>query len=98
MYDLIDYGGMIAFASRTSAYARALEARISPGAVVLDIGAGPGIMSLLACRAGAGKVYAVESEDVIQVAVQRQRIMGFRIGSNLFRRCRPRSIFPRRST
>ena len=77
MYDLIDYGGMIAFASRTSAYARALEARISPGAVILDIGAGPGIMSLLACRAGAGKVYAVESEDVIQVAVQAAADNGF---------------------
>jgi type I protein arginine methyltransferase len=77
MYDLVDYGGMIAFASRTAAYARALEALIVPGAVVLDMGAGPGIMSLLACRAGAGKVYAVESEDVIQVAVQAAAENGF---------------------
>jgi len=77
MYDLIDYGSMIAYQARTSAYARALEALIVPGAVVLDIGAGPGIMSLLACRAGASKVYAVESEDVIQLAVQAAADNGF---------------------
>jgi len=77
MYNLVDYGAMIAYRSRTSAYARALEARIVPGAVVLDIGAGPGIMSLLACHAGAGKIYAVESEDVIQVAVQAAADNGF---------------------
>jgi len=77
MYDVVDYGAMIAYASRTSAYARALEARIVPGAVVLDIGAGPGIMALLACRAGAGKVYAIESEDVIQLAVQAAKDNGF---------------------
>jgi protein arginine N-methyltransferase 1 len=77
MYDLIDYGAMIAYHARTCAYARALEAMIVPGAVVLDIGAGPGIMSLLACRAGASKVYAVESEDVIQLGVQAAADNGF---------------------
>ena len=68
MYALTDYGDMIADTGRTSAYARALEARITASAVVLDIGTGPGILALLACRAGARKVYAVEPDAVIQVA------------------------------
>lgn len=68
MYDLRSYGRMIADEGRLSAYTRALEARVTPGAVVLDIGAGPGIMSFLACRAGAARVYAIEPADVIEVA------------------------------
>ncbi len=55
MYSLADYGDMIADEGRTSVYARALEARITPLSVVLDIGTGPGILALLACRAGARK-------------------------------------------
>src|SRR5882724_1550507 len=70
MYDVATYGGMIADKGRTSSYDRALRARVKPGAVVLDIGAGPGIMALLACRAGAARVYAVEPDDVIHLARQ----------------------------
>ena len=68
MYTLPNYGRMIRDGARTGAYARALEHRVTPSTVVLDIGAGAGILSLLACRAGARKVYAVEPDDVIQVA------------------------------
>jgi len=38
VYGLLDYGDMIADTTRVSAYARALEARITPSSVVLDIG------------------------------------------------------------
>ena len=77
MYDLPDYGDMIADTGRTSAYARALEARITPSSIVLDIGTGPGILALLACRAGARKVYAVEPDDVIQVAREAAAANGY---------------------
>jgi len=70
MYDVATYGGMIADRGRTSSYDRALRARVRPGAVVLDIGAGPGSWALLACRAGAARVYAVEPDDVIHLARQ----------------------------
>lgn len=53
---------------RVDAYARALARAIAPGCTVLDIGAGTGIFSLLACQYGAGHVYAVEADDIIAVA------------------------------
>jgi type I protein arginine methyltransferase len=77
MYDVVTYGAMVADRGRTSSYDRALRANIRPGAVVLDIGAGPGIMTFPACRAGAAKVYAVEPDDVIQLAQQIAADNGF---------------------
>jgi protein arginine N-methyltransferase 1 len=77
MYDLVGYGEMVADKGRTSSYERALRANIRPGAVVLDMGAGPGIMAMLACRAGASRVYAVEPDDVIKLAQQIAADNGF---------------------
>jgi protein arginine N-methyltransferase 1 len=67
-YSLHDYGTMIRDRDRTDAYTRALEHVIRPDSVVLDIGAGSGILSLLAARAGARRVFAVEPEDIIELA------------------------------
>jgi protein arginine N-methyltransferase 1 len=59
---------MIADRIRIEAFKQALQGAIHPGAVVMDIGTGPGIMSVLACQLGAGRVYAIEDSEVIQVA------------------------------
>lgn len=59
---------MITDRPRMDAYAEALRRTVTPESVVLDIGAGPGIMALLACKFGARHVYAVEPDDSIQLA------------------------------
>jgi precorrin-6B methylase 2 len=67
-YTIHDHGDMTTDRKRTDAYAQALRARVTCDSVVLDIGAGTGMMTLLACQAGARKVYAIESDGIIQVA------------------------------
>ena len=51
--------------SRNRAYAAALERVVKPGAVVLDIGTGTGLLAMLACKAGASRVYAVETSSIV---------------------------------
>src|SRR5262245_43803218 len=55
-------------ARRNSAYEQALRQVITPDSVVLDVGAGTGVLGLMAARMGARRVFLVESEDVISVA------------------------------
>jgi len=68
MYSVAGYGRMIADKLRMDGYVQALRQGVRPGCVVVDIGTGTGIMALLACRLGAGRVYALDPEDIIQVA------------------------------
>ena len=70
MYSLTDYGNMIADAGRFGAYAKAIADAVRPGDAVAEIGCGPGVFSLLACRAGARRVYAIESDGIVQFARQ----------------------------
>ena len=67
-YSLHDYGTMIRDRDRTDAYARALDKVVRRDSVVLDIGAGSGILTLLAARSGARRIFSVEPADMIEVA------------------------------
>jgi SAM-dependent methyltransferase len=68
MYSVYFYGQMLADTPRLRAYVEALKRSVKPGAVVVDLGCGPGFFALLACQLGARRVYAIEPDDVIQVA------------------------------
>lgn len=68
MYSIHGHGEMVADRHRTGAYVEALRRSVKPGALVLDIGAGSGVFSLVACQLGARRVVAVEPDDVILVA------------------------------
>jgi protein arginine N-methyltransferase 1 len=70
MYDIVDYGLMIADERRMGAYAEALRRAVKPGAVVIDIGTGTGIFALIACRLGARRVYAIEPDNSIHLAAE----------------------------
>lgn len=66
--DLPVHRWMLRDGVRNEAFRLALAHVVRPGGVVLDMGAGTGILSLFAAAAGARKVYAVERTEVADVA------------------------------
>ena len=77
MYSLHFYGQMLADAPRMSAYAEALRHVVKPDSVVMDLGCGPGVFALLACKLGARRVYAVEPNNVVGLAREAAAANGF---------------------
>lgn len=77
MYNVHDFGWMMADRVRTEAFTAALRRAVRPGCVVADIGTGAGVHAFLACKLGARRVYAIEPLDVIEVAQSIARANGF---------------------
>ena len=77
MYSLHFYGQMLADASRMDAYAAALRHTVNRDSVVMDLGCGPGVFALLACKLGARRVYAVEPDSVVGLAREAAAANGF---------------------
>ena len=67
MYSLSDYLWMVADEHRAAAYARALRAAVRPGDRVLEVGTGVGFFAVVAARAGARHVDAVDTNPAIHL-------------------------------
>ncbi len=59
---------MVSDRPRTDAFATAIREVVHENAVVLDVGTGTGILAMLAAKAGARKVHAVDITDIADVA------------------------------
>ena len=70
---------MLKDTTRTKSYALFIlsNPHLFKDAIVLDVGCGTGILSLLAARAGAKHVYAVDASDVAKKAIENIRTNGF---------------------
>ena len=76
MYSIYEFGQMMKDAIRMDAYQEAIRRVVRPDSIVLDIGTGTGIHALMAARAGARHVYAIEPADAILVAPEVARANG----------------------
>lgn len=69
--------GMLFDTDRVMAFEKAIKALVKPGDRVIDVGAGSGILSLMAARAGAGHVDALEATPIVHEAREIAAINGF---------------------
>src|SRR5579884_3443535 len=77
VYSLDQYGLMIGDKLRFPPYAEAIARAVRPGDAVVDLGSGPGVFALLACRAGARRVYAIDLDGVVDFGRQLAATNGF---------------------
>lgn len=77
MYTLDEFGEMVGDTLRFPAYCEAISRAVRPGDSVIDIGSGPGVFALLACKAGARKVYAIDTDGVVEFGRQFAADNGF---------------------
>jgi type I protein arginine methyltransferase len=63
---------------RMQAFEKAIGEAVKPGATVIDVGTGTGILAFMAARAGAGKVVGVDSASIIEVARKAAQRNGFK--------------------
>jgi SAM-dependent methyltransferase len=62
---LSEHAGYLGDRVKLEAYESALRQLVRPDSVVLDLGAGTGILGLLAARVGAKRVYSVDSGSIL---------------------------------
>lgn len=62
---------------RIATYRSAVRQRVRPGDVIVDLGAGTGVLGLLACEAGASRVYAIEATGMISLLLRIAEANGY---------------------
>ena len=77
MYSLDEFALMFADKIRMEAYSAAIAQSVRPGDAVVDLGCGPGVFALLACKAGARRVYAIDMDGVVDFGRQLAAANGF---------------------
>ena len=75
--ELLEHASYFSDRAKLEAYERALAQLINPGDVVVDLGSGTGLLGLMAARAGAGRVYMIDSGPVLGVATEVAAQNGF---------------------
>jgi SAM-dependent methyltransferase len=81
---------------RCDAYREAIRCTVKPGDVVVDLGAGTGLLSFFALQAGARHVYAIEMTRIADVAAELIEANGFRDRITLIRQTSTRARLPER--
>lgn len=81
---------------RCEAYREAIRRTVKPGDVVVDLGAGTGLLSFFAIQAGARHVYALELSKVADTAAQLIEANGFRGRITLLRKNSKKAQLPER--
>src|SRR6267142_2507204 len=71
---------------RCDAYREAIQRTVKPGDVVVDLGAGTGLLSFFALQAGARHVYAIEISDIADAAAELIAANGFQGRITLIRK------------
>jgi len=59
---------MVGDRRRTDTFARALREAVGEGDTVLDVGTGTGVLAMLAAKAGASKVWAIDQAEIAKTA------------------------------
>jgi len=77
MYSLDQFASMFSDKLRMEAYSAAIAKAVRPNDSVVDLGCGPGIFALLACKAGARRVYAIDMNAVVDFGRHLAAVNGF---------------------
>lgn len=82
--------------ARCDAYREAIHRTVKPGDVVVDLGAGTGLLSFFALQAGARHVYAIEMSDIADAAAELVEANGFQDRITLIRKNSKKVHLPER--
>ncbi len=77
MYSLEQFAMMLSDKVRMDAYSAAIAQSVRPNDAVVDLGCGPGVFALMACKAGARRVYAIDMNGVVDLGRQLAAANGF---------------------